>query len=668
MNLSLEDCEEWESNRNKNPITGRKIKIDGPTYKKIEKQCNKLREPRVSQKIVSGVDKIESKREKIKSAKKKADKRKKIARKRKQDKIKERKLEKLLKEERRMDTPAKITRSNFLLGRIQNFIDDLNSTNDKDKIFSQYTDLRPLMKFIHDEENDFGIDSEDYESFVRKGKFKKTKVTYNSFTELLEELEDYKPKIALLHLHNFILKFPDYKELILNIIDKKLNIKEGRVNSLRVSLKKEEKEEEIEIKDTKKILTKMEQFTFNIKKQRKVIDKKNMLEKYSGIKKLFRYIYEPKISFGISSKWYLKYEDNDKKVKRDIIEKYTDLYKFLQDLTDRIIKGEDALLHLYHFIKTYPLHRKIILDIIDRDLDVNIDRAIVSDVFNNISKFEPTLAVTYNEKLIKDGDDWYISRKYDGIRCLIFIFKNKITFLSRTGRKIKTLGNLEKSLRKNIQELNQQYPEGVVLDGEIIAIGEDGKREDFKKLMKEILKDNHTIQNPSYRVFDVISLETFRGNKQGLTFFERYKLLVLLFGGGRVEYIRGIKQHKYTKEKFEKLKNKVKKDNWEGLMIRKDTHFKLGRTRDLMKQKTFFEEEFKVLGIEKDKKGLLEAIIINYNNTRVGNGFSNREKYFYVENPEKIVDKIVTVKYFEKDKEALRFPVFKGVHGNQRLY
>ena len=36
-------CKKWEQNRLINPISGRKIKKDGPTYKIFMKQCNRLK-------------------------------------------------------------------------------------------------------------------------------------------------------------------------------------------------------------------------------------------------------------------------------------------------------------------------------------------------------------------------------------------------------------------------------------------------------------------------------------------------------------------------------------------------------------------------------------------------------------------------------------------------
>ena len=45
--LDEKECLEWERKRNKNPRTGYKIKINGPTYKEIEKQCFQLLEKKI---------------------------------------------------------------------------------------------------------------------------------------------------------------------------------------------------------------------------------------------------------------------------------------------------------------------------------------------------------------------------------------------------------------------------------------------------------------------------------------------------------------------------------------------------------------------------------------------------------------------------------------------
>jgi DNA ligase-1 len=56
----------------------------------------------------------------------------------------------------------------------------------------------------------------------------------------------------------------------------------------------------------------------------------------------------------------------------------------------------------------------------------------------------------------------------------------------------------------------------------------------------------------------------------------------------------------------------------------------------------------------------------------VGSGFSLDERYYYYENPEELVGKEITVKYFEETKNqqggiSLRFPTVKTIHGDKRI-
>ena len=128
------------------------------------------------------------------------------------------------------------------------------------------------------------------------------------------------------------------------------------------------------------------------------------------------------------------------------------------------------------------------------------------------------------------------------------------------------------------------------------------------------------------------------------------------------------------------LLNKSQEKKWEGLMLRRNTYYKGKRTNDLLKYKTFQDDEFKVVGVEEGTKDILNkstekmetkkimsAVYIDYNNTKVGSGFSDKERLFFIENPEQIIGKIITVQYFEKTEKSLRFPTFKILHGEKRL-
>ena len=110
-------------------------------------------------------------------------------------------------------------------------------------------------------------------------------------------------------------------------------------------------------------------------------------------------------------------------------------------------------------------------------------------------------------------------------------------------------------------------------------------------------------------------------------------------------------------------------------MLRKNTHWSGKRSNDLLKYKLFFDDEFEVIDMEfgpfqiiDSKTNLqteiqcLSSVTIDYNNTKVGSGFSIEERIKFYENPELIKNKKITVKFFQKtENNSLRFPVFKSI-------
>jgi DNA ligase 1 len=76
----------------------------------------------------------------------------------------------------------------------------------------------------------------------------------------------------------------------------------------------------------------------------------------------------------------------------------------------------------------------------------------------------PMLAKDYKKESRKiDWGNCFVQPKLDGMRCLVFIKKGKVTFMSRSGKEITTLDHIKEDLRG----LND-----MVLDGEMYAHGE----------------------------------------------------------------------------------------------------------------------------------------------------------------------------------------------------
>jgi DNA ligase-1 len=224
-----------------------------------------------------------------------------------------------------------------------------------------------------------------------------------------------------------------------------------------------------------------------------------------------------------------------------------------------------------------------------------------------------------------------------------------------------------------------------VLDGEACIVNANGK-EDFSGLMTMLKSKNIVIQKPKMFVFDFLTLEEFQMKRSEKTFLQRQDELHKIIGTKLRPYFEIAPQTKLDNaEQLLKLHEEADRKGWEGVMIRKNTIYEGKRTKNLLKVKTFEDAEFEVVGIEKSEMGVvidgkeiptntMKAAIIKMedgNEVHVGSGFSIDERRRFLEHPEEIIGKIITVQYFEKtlNKDgmwSLRFPTFKFLHGVKR--
>jgi len=105
----------------------------------------------------------------------------------------------------------------------------------------------------------------------------------------------------------------------------------------------------------------------------------------------------------------------------------------------------------------------------------------------------------------------------------------------------------------------------------------------------------------------------------------------------------------------------------------------------MLKCKSFYDAEYEVIDLEfgpfrmienglEVTKEVLSNVVIEHKGNRVsvGSGFSIEEREHFKHHPESILNKIITVKYFEETKNqagnfSLRFPTVKVIHGSKRL-
>ena len=426
------------------------------------------------------------------------------------------------------------------------------------------------------------------------------------------------------------------------------------------------------------ILEKVNNFVNDMNETNQSLEKIKILKKYSTDDETFchflQYVYHPDYIYHVSSKHVMNFFQ----------EKYTnesepctiDIFVLLDNLKNGIWTGNIALTKICDFIMKHISYQELIYKILDKNLKIRISQKIVSKYLPNFfPSFPVSLANNYKESLLVKHPKWYISRKLDGIRCLVFIYpeKKSIKIMTRNEKEIKTLGMLE----KEIFEKMSIFPENVILDGEITS--STTEKDDFQFVMKHITKKNHCMENFVFNIFDMIPENEFRvENKDGLFFHDRYQNCVHMIQD-QFEYIKVLDQIVYTPEKWKEMKRISSEKGWEGLILRADCPYVGKRSNTLLKYKEFHDEEFIVkeinIGpfrvideISKKEKTIdcLSSVLIEYGSgtVQVGSGFSIAERKFYHENPHEIIQKKITVKYFEKTEKSLRFPIFKCVRGN----
>lgn len=421
-------------------------------------------------------------------------------------------------------------------------------------------------------------------------------------------------------------------------------------------------------------------------------DKENTLRRYSDdmeIKRILFYVYNPFYQFNVTSSNCIKNRD---KLPTLIQVGYT-IFNLLDDLRLRNISGHEAISRVNGFVSLNPQHEELIYRIIDKDLKTRTgDKLINKAISNLIPTFKVALAEKYEPDMVefpkrnimiheftkKKYCGWYVSRKLDGVRCIIVVDEDgDVESYSRQGKRFDTLGVIE-------QEIKSLGLTNVVFDGEICMVDENGT-ESFQDIMKEIRKKDHTIQNAMFKVFDCLSLTEFTLGKGDTPLQSRLLHLLAFTDSENTPHISVLEQELIRDEEhFQEWVSRASDEGWEGVMIRKNVGYEGKRSKNLLKVKTFHDDEYVVKAIESNsirhivegvdvEEVMLSKIIIEHkgNDVGVGSGFTMEQRRAFHKDPNLIIGKTITVQYFEESQNqdgqfSLRFPVIKHIYENDR--
>ena len=287
------------------------------------------------------------------------------------------------------------------------------------------------------------------------------------------------------------------------------------------------------------MLEKIKEFVEQSNLSNSNLDKLKVLEQFKDdleVTRMLKYVYSPFKQYYVTSKNLKKRSD----LVSPISNQYSSIFTLLDTLNDRVITGHDAIMAVNGFILENKQYADLIYNIIDRNLKTRSTTSMINKIIPGcVPTFDVALASAYDDKTKKKvnfiEDDWYLSRKLDGVRCLaIFNEWGEVSLYSRSGKPFLTLENV----RRELESLDLRR---MVIDGEICIVDDNGN-EDFQSIIKEIKRKDHTIEKPLFQAFDLITAEDFANKVSKEPLCLRLQTLEIILGDPNLRYIKYLQQ------------------------------------------------------------------------------------------------------------------------------
>lgn len=392
-------------------------------------------------------------------------------------------------------------------------------------------------------------------------------------------------------------------------------------------------------------------------------------EGYQNFKEILHFLLNPYIITGMS----------DKKINKvlnlsgiqDINLKYS-LASFPQLLTyiENNNTGRDIDINICQvYISQFDdiTMQDFIKAILTKSLKLGIDAKSVNKIYG--SDFIPTWEVQLGSGLdklkLKPNEYFYLSKKLNGNRCS----HTDGMLTSRQGKEFTGFQHI-------IDDLNTCGLESYFIDGELVRKNTDGVSdgENFRIGTGIINSDDTDKSSIKLVIFDVFPATELLDKQSKDTYkLRKEKLLALkeIIENKELQNIEIVEMVYEGTDKsiIDKWLEYAVENDWEGLMLNKDSSYKCKRTTDLIKVKRFYTMDLPIVACEEGAgrlQGTLGALVVDFkgNTVNVGSGFDDNTRTKLWECRDELAGRIVEVKYKEisKDKktglESLQFPIF----------
>ena len=384
-------------------------------------------------------------------------------------------------------------------------------------------------------------------------------------------------------------------------------------------------------------------------------------------KECLRFLLDGNVITGIS----------DKKLNKDVFvlgyencETFKDLMKYLSknntgcDYDIRTVRS---------FIENQPEeYRDFYKQMVTKSFRLGADAKLVNKCISHlIPTFDIQLGTSIEKVKLSGNEKIFISRKLNGTRCAF------------VGDRCMTRQNKEyKGLDHIVEDLQKLVGKDTFVDGELLYKNKEGLSDSdpFQKGTGVAMSKDNDKSELKLVIFDMFPLDEFWSGKSKEPYSNRKKYLIELgekitaLGTDNLEIVQMCYEG-YDHSEIWKWLDYAERHDWEGVILNLDTPYECKRTKNLIKVKKFYTYDLEVIGVEEGtgrNKGTLGALVVKYkNNTvNVGSGFTDEERSYYWNNQDKIIGRVIEVKYKEitTDKktglESLQFPVYVGLREN----
>ena len=353
--------------------------------------------------------------------------------------------------------------------------------------------------------------------------------------------------------------------------------------------------------------------------------------------------------------------------------------------TDKTI----ALIQGYLYTKGFtPEQLEMVENIITKRSKYGLSEESVNKVYGKGTVLQWSFmkgdSLEKHEKKVKGR--FAISKKFDGNRMFVRAthvgdYEYNIVYKAKTGAILEGMSYLDDDILA-VMLINGL--KSMVFDGEMLAKDEEGTMttNELYRKTQSLIKVKGDKYGMDYNIYDMVPLEEFDNGKSKLKYKERRKMMdeCLNLDEYNFENIKPVDVLYYgeDKEKIEEWSLYAREQGWEGVMLNLDSgYYECKRVSTLLKVKKFYFSDVLVLDVyEGDKKntGKLGGVTIQFKDftTNIGGGYTDEEREAFWKNPELIIGKIITVRYFEetenkKEGKGLRFATYKGVRHDKGI-